>query len=247
MQNGTCRRGDACPFAHGVFESWLHPSRYRTQVGARLPILAASVVCESVLITSRATNLACLIRRGFAAVMRYMLLRGLCIACMRLSCDIGCFVSTQPTSQVKVWPRKGLPSHLHYAEGGLSCSAAQMGSHADAESASLRIRTLSSENQRMTLLCLQRSCRRSPLPVNTPSLNHQLEHAQEFCSTGIPCGSRLLSANVHMRCQPRDQSQHAAQHASHCCPCRGMATPLSRAGMDMQVQILTSRSLLKQQ
>ena len=32
LQNGTCRRGDACPFAHGVFECWLHPSRYRTQV-----------------------------------------------------------------------------------------------------------------------------------------------------------------------------------------------------------------------
>lgn len=31
-QNGCCRRGDACPFAHGVFECWLHPSRYRTQV-----------------------------------------------------------------------------------------------------------------------------------------------------------------------------------------------------------------------
>jgi len=25
------RRGDACPHAHGVFETWLHPSRYRTQ------------------------------------------------------------------------------------------------------------------------------------------------------------------------------------------------------------------------
>ena len=34
LQNRTCRRGAACPFAHGVFESWLHPSRYRTQVGA---------------------------------------------------------------------------------------------------------------------------------------------------------------------------------------------------------------------
>ncbi len=25
-------RGDACGFAHGVFEAWLHPSRYRTQL-----------------------------------------------------------------------------------------------------------------------------------------------------------------------------------------------------------------------
>lgn len=32
LQNGCCRRQDACPFAHGVFECWLHPSRYRTQV-----------------------------------------------------------------------------------------------------------------------------------------------------------------------------------------------------------------------
>ena len=34
-QSGNCRRGDACPFAHGVFECWLHPSRYRTQVGIK--------------------------------------------------------------------------------------------------------------------------------------------------------------------------------------------------------------------
>ncbi|CAG9466430.1 unnamed protein product [Pedinophyceae sp. YPF-701] len=27
---GSCPRGDACPLAHGVFECWLHPSRYRT-------------------------------------------------------------------------------------------------------------------------------------------------------------------------------------------------------------------------
>ena len=33
-QNGCCRRGDACPFAHGVFECWLHPQRYRTQLCA---------------------------------------------------------------------------------------------------------------------------------------------------------------------------------------------------------------------
>ena len=29
---GTCKRGDACSYAHGVFECWLHPSRYRTQL-----------------------------------------------------------------------------------------------------------------------------------------------------------------------------------------------------------------------
>ncbi|XP_074580338.1 zinc finger CCCH domain-containing protein 23-like [Curcuma longa] len=28
---GGCERGDACEFAHGVFECWLHPDRYRTQ------------------------------------------------------------------------------------------------------------------------------------------------------------------------------------------------------------------------
>ena len=32
FRKGSCRRGDACDFAHGVFECWLHPSRYRTQL-----------------------------------------------------------------------------------------------------------------------------------------------------------------------------------------------------------------------
>ncbi|KAL1562242.1 hypothetical protein AAHA92_04840 [Salvia divinorum] len=30
-RGGDCGRGDACEYAHGVFESWLHPARYRTQ------------------------------------------------------------------------------------------------------------------------------------------------------------------------------------------------------------------------
>ncbi|KZV21625.1 Zinc finger C-x8-C-x5-C-x3-H type family protein [Dorcoceras hygrometricum] len=30
FRKGSCRRGDACEFAHGVFECWLHPERYRT-------------------------------------------------------------------------------------------------------------------------------------------------------------------------------------------------------------------------
>ncbi|XP_041991057.1 zinc finger CCCH domain-containing protein 23-like [Salvia splendens] len=30
-RTGDCARGDACEYAHGVFESWLHPARYRTQ------------------------------------------------------------------------------------------------------------------------------------------------------------------------------------------------------------------------
>ncbi|KAK9788167.1 hypothetical protein WJX73_010416 [Symbiochloris irregularis] len=28
----ACRRGSSCPYAHTVFEYWLHPSRYRTQM-----------------------------------------------------------------------------------------------------------------------------------------------------------------------------------------------------------------------
>ncbi|CAJ1978902.1 unnamed protein product [Sphenostylis stenocarpa] len=30
-RRGQCSRGDACEFSHGVFECWLHPSRYRTE------------------------------------------------------------------------------------------------------------------------------------------------------------------------------------------------------------------------
>ncbi|CAM0884597.1 unnamed protein product [Alopecurus aequalis] len=28
----SCRKGDACEYAHGVFESWLHPAQYRTRL-----------------------------------------------------------------------------------------------------------------------------------------------------------------------------------------------------------------------
>ncbi|KAK6927317.1 Zinc finger, CCCH-type [Dillenia turbinata] len=31
FRKGSCRKGDFCEFAHGVFECWLHPTRYRTQ------------------------------------------------------------------------------------------------------------------------------------------------------------------------------------------------------------------------
>lgn len=31
FRKGSCKRGDSCEFAHGVFECWLHPTRYRTQ------------------------------------------------------------------------------------------------------------------------------------------------------------------------------------------------------------------------
>lgn len=32
FRKGSCPRGDVCEYAHGVFECWLHPSRYRTQL-----------------------------------------------------------------------------------------------------------------------------------------------------------------------------------------------------------------------
>ncbi|KAJ4769597.1 Zinc finger CCCH domain-containing protein [Rhynchospora pubera] len=31
-RGGACRRGDMCEYAHGVFESWLHPAQYRTRL-----------------------------------------------------------------------------------------------------------------------------------------------------------------------------------------------------------------------
>lgn len=31
-QTGECPRGDDCPYAHNVFEFWLHPTRYRTNL-----------------------------------------------------------------------------------------------------------------------------------------------------------------------------------------------------------------------
>lgn len=31
FRRGDCPRGDNCEFAHGVFECWLHPARYRTE------------------------------------------------------------------------------------------------------------------------------------------------------------------------------------------------------------------------
>ncbi|GMH08177.1 hypothetical protein Nepgr_010017 [Nepenthes gracilis] len=32
FRKGTCRHGDMCEYAHGVFESWLHPAQYRTRL-----------------------------------------------------------------------------------------------------------------------------------------------------------------------------------------------------------------------
>ncbi|KAI4299355.1 hypothetical protein L6164_032822 [Bauhinia variegata] len=32
FRKGSCQKGDACEYAHGVFESWLHPAQYRTRL-----------------------------------------------------------------------------------------------------------------------------------------------------------------------------------------------------------------------
>ncbi|CAA2983220.1 zinc finger CCCH domain-containing 29-like [Olea europaea subsp. europaea] len=32
FKKGTCAKADACEYAHGVFESWLHPAQYRTRL-----------------------------------------------------------------------------------------------------------------------------------------------------------------------------------------------------------------------
>ncbi|KAI5080307.1 hypothetical protein GOP47_0005786 [Adiantum capillus-veneris] len=32
FRRGICRKGDSCELSHGVFECWLHPARYRTQL-----------------------------------------------------------------------------------------------------------------------------------------------------------------------------------------------------------------------
>ncbi|KAA8539569.1 hypothetical protein F0562_026261 [Nyssa sinensis] len=32
FRKGTCVKADACEYAHGVFESWLHPAQYRTRL-----------------------------------------------------------------------------------------------------------------------------------------------------------------------------------------------------------------------
>ncbi|XP_075502638.1 zinc finger CCCH domain-containing protein 29-like [Primulina tabacum] len=32
FKKGSCAKGDSCEYAHGVFESWLHPAQYRTRL-----------------------------------------------------------------------------------------------------------------------------------------------------------------------------------------------------------------------
>lgn len=41
--SGECVRGDACPYAHNVFEYWLHPTRYRTQLCKDGPCCSRSI------------------------------------------------------------------------------------------------------------------------------------------------------------------------------------------------------------
>ena len=40
---GNCIRGDRCPYAHNVFEYWLHPTRYRTQLCNDGPVCRRSI------------------------------------------------------------------------------------------------------------------------------------------------------------------------------------------------------------
>jgi hypothetical protein len=42
-KTGHCLRGDKCPYAHNVFEYWLHPTRYRTQLCNDGPSCARSI------------------------------------------------------------------------------------------------------------------------------------------------------------------------------------------------------------
>ncbi|KAL6131795.1 hypothetical protein ACLB2K_070168 [Fragaria x ananassa] len=44
FRNGICYKGDACQYAHGVFEYWLHPARYRTRV-CNAGLLCTRKVC----------------------------------------------------------------------------------------------------------------------------------------------------------------------------------------------------------
>ena len=32
FRKGSCNKGDACEYAHGIFECWLHPAQYRTRL-----------------------------------------------------------------------------------------------------------------------------------------------------------------------------------------------------------------------
>jgi len=32
MRSALCTQGDSCTYSHGVYECWLHPAKYRTQL-----------------------------------------------------------------------------------------------------------------------------------------------------------------------------------------------------------------------
>lgn len=55
FRKGSCKRGDACPYAHGVFECWLHPSRCAAVLCMRAsllpPLLPAHMHLDSWLAT----------------------------------------------------------------------------------------------------------------------------------------------------------------------------------------------------
>ncbi|KAJ0847190.1 putative transcription factor C3H family [Helianthus annuus] len=44
FRKGSCVKGDACEYAHGVFESWLHPAQYKTRL-CKDETLCARKVC----------------------------------------------------------------------------------------------------------------------------------------------------------------------------------------------------------
>jgi hypothetical protein len=80
FRKGNCRLGDACSLSHGVFECWLHPSKYKTHLctegskcGRELCFFAHSV--EE-------------LREPFED----------CVACSLPSCKIGSAVSLTPRS-----------------------------------------------------------------------------------------------------------------------------------------------------
>ncbi|XP_073315580.1 zinc finger CCCH domain-containing protein 29-like [Primulina huaijiensis] len=44
FKKGSCMKGDSCEYAHGVFESWLHPAQYKTRL-CKEEIACARKVC----------------------------------------------------------------------------------------------------------------------------------------------------------------------------------------------------------
>lgn len=44
FKKGSCMKGDSCEYAHGVFESWLHPAQYKTRL-CKEEVACARKVC----------------------------------------------------------------------------------------------------------------------------------------------------------------------------------------------------------